>query len=204
MNIDLALFYFFSSLALISAAMVISLTNAVHSVLFLIIVFCNMAGLLVLSGAEFLAFLLLIVYVGAIAVLFLFVVMMLNVKSSSQKVNIWSLIPISMFILISFLLQIISVISLNFDISSALAQIHVNWNNWILENRGSNNVEVIGGVLYTEYSFIFLTSGYILLIAMVGVIVLTMHQKVFVKKQSIGYQLSRGPDGVIKFLDLRK
>jgi NADH-quinone oxidoreductase subunit J len=88
MSIELALFYTFSSLAIISALMVISLANAVYSVLFLIIVFCNVASLLLLSGVEFLAFILLIVYVGAIAVLFLFVVMMLNIKTSSFRSSI--------------------------------------------------------------------------------------------------------------------
>ena len=88
MSTEFILFYIFSSLALVSSIMVISLANAVHSVLFLILVFCNVAALLLLSGAEFLAFMLLIVYVGAIAVLFLFVVMMLNVRSGTYKANI--------------------------------------------------------------------------------------------------------------------
>ena len=116
MNLELLLFYFFSSLALISAIMVISLTNAVHSVLFLIVVFCNVAGLLLLFGAEFLAFLLLIVYVGAIAVLFLFVVMMLNIKTSTFKAEFWSTTHVSFLIFISFALQITSNLNLNFDI----------------------------------------------------------------------------------------
>jgi NADH-quinone oxidoreductase subunit J len=88
MNYELYLFYLLSSFALVSAAMVICLSNAVHSVLFLITVFCNITGILILLGAEFLAFLLLIVYVGAIAVLFLFVVMMLNIKIVPNKLNI--------------------------------------------------------------------------------------------------------------------
>lgn len=88
MSIEFILFYVFSGLALVSSIMVISLANAVHSVLFLILVFCNVAALLLLSGAEFLAFMLLIVYVGAIAVLFLFVVMMLNVRSNTYKASI--------------------------------------------------------------------------------------------------------------------
>lgn len=184
--------------------MVISLTNAVHSVLFLIIVFCNVAGLLLLSGAEFLAFLLLIVYVGAIAVLFLFVVMMLNIKTSSYKANVWSIIPISVLIFASFIFQIVSNLNLNFDVINSLQGTYIFWDNWFLENNYLTNIEVVGSVLYTRYSFIFLTSGFILLIAMIGAIVLTMHQKSNVKKQFISVQLGRDPKGVVKFVNLRK
>lgn len=204
MNLELLLFYLFSSVALISAIMVISLTNAVHSVLFLIIVFCNVAGLLLLFGAEFLAFLLLIVYVGAIAVLFLFVVMMLNIKTSTFKAHLWSIAPVSLLIFISFALQVTSNLNTSFEILTSSKFIHLYWDNWFLENGNLNNVEVVGNVLYTNYSFVFLLSGFILLIAMIGAIVLTMHQKSNVKKQSISIQLSRDPRGVIKFVRLRK
>nr|YP_009114091.1 NADH dehydrogenase subunit 6 [Palmaria palmata]AHB62154.1 NADH dehydrogenase subunit 6 [Palmaria palmata] len=204
MHVELILFYIFSSLAFISALMVINLTNAVHSVLFLILVFCNVAGLLLLSGAEFLAFMLLIVYVGAIAVLFLFVVMMLNVKPSSFKIKNWSKVPLSLIIFSSLVFQLVSGLNVNFEFvnSDFLSSLH--WNNWVLENNGLNNVEVIGRVLYTEFSFIFISSGFILLIAMVGAIVLTMHQKSNVKKQQIAIQLSRNFTGAVKFISLRK
>nr|BBH10675.1 NADH dehydrogenase subunit 6 [Palmaria palmata] len=204
MHIELILFYIFSSLAFISAFMVINLTNAVHSVLFLILVFCNVAGLLLLSGAEFLAFMLLIVYVGAIAVLFLFVVMMLNVKPLSFKANNWSKVPLSLIIFSSLAFQLVSGLNINFEFvdSNFLSTLH--WNNWVLENEGLNNIEVVGRVLYTEFSFIFLSSGFILLIAMVGAIVLTMHQKSNVRKQQITVQLSRDFTGAIKFINLRK
>lgn len=105
MNIDFTLFSLFSILTLLSSIMVISLKNAVHSVLFLILVFCNVSGLLLLLGAEFLAFMLLIVYVGAIAVLFLFVVMMLNIKTPFFKVNFFSIIPLGVLIFSIFLIQ---------------------------------------------------------------------------------------------------
>lgn len=98
MSPDIFLFYLLSFLSLISSFMVIGLSSAVHSVLFLILVFCNMAGLLLMLGAEFLSFLLLIVYVGAIAVLFLFVVMMLNIKANFVKLSIYSIIPIGMLV----------------------------------------------------------------------------------------------------------
>ena len=204
MSIEFILFYVFSGLALVSSIMVISLANAVHSVLFLILVFCNVAALLLLSGAEFLAFMLLIVYVGAIAVLFLFVVMMLNVRSSTYKANIWSNLPVSLFIFTAIFMQFICTVNLNFEFIETISNDTLLWNNWIVENNNTSNIEVVGGVLYTKFSFIFLTSGFILLIAMIGAIVLTMHQRSDVKKQLISIQLARNPSGVIKFINLRK
>lgn len=204
MSIELALFYTFSSLAIISALMVISLANAVYSVLFLIIVFCNVASLLLLSGVEFLAFILLIVYVGAIAVLFLFVVMMLNIKTSSFRSSIWSCIPVSFIISLSFILQLACVLNPNFEVVNFSYNNFLDWNNWVHKNSNLNNIEVVGSVLYTKYSFIFLTSGFILLIAMIGAIALTMHQKSSTKKQVISVQLARNSFGITKFVSLRK
>jgi NADH-quinone oxidoreductase subunit J len=120
MNHELYLLYTLSSFALVSATMVICLSNAVHSVLFLITVFCNITGILVLLGAEFLAFLLLIVYVGAIAVLFLFVVMMLNVKIDSSRVNTWSAFLSAFLLLIILINQFLMSISINFEHGSNL------------------------------------------------------------------------------------
>jgi NADH-quinone oxidoreductase subunit J len=204
MSIELILFYLFSSFALVSAIMVIGLSNAVHSVLFLILVFCNVAGLLLLLGAEFLAFLFLIVYVGAIAVLFLFVVMMLNIKTTVFKASSWSIFPIGLTIFLSFIFQFIAAVDINFETIESIYNIHLSWINWIVENNSLSNIEVVGSVLYTRYSFIFVTSGFILLIAMIGAIVLTMHQRSDVKKQLISIQLIRNPLGVIKFVSLRK
>ena len=204
MSIEFILFYVFSGLALVSSIMVISLANAVHSVLFLILVFCNVAALLLLSGAEFLAFMLLIVYVGAIAVLFLFVVMMLNVRSNTYKADIWSNLPVSFFIFTAIFMQFICTVNLNFEFIDTTSNDLLLWNNWIGENNNTSNIEVVGGILYTKFSFVFLTSGFILLIAMIGAIVLTMHQRSDVKKQLISIQLARNPSGVIKFINLRK
>lgn len=204
MSIEFILFYVFSSLALVSSIMVISLANAVHSVLFLILVFCNVAALLLLSGAEFLAFMLLIVYVGAIAVLFLFVVMMLNIRSGVYNASIWSNLPVSTFIFTAIFLQFTCTVNLNFEFMQLASDDLLLWNNWIVENNSTSNVEVIGGILYTKFSFIFLTSGFILLIAMIGAIVLTMHQRSDVKKQLISIQLNRNASGVVKFINLRK
>nr|AHX02502.1 NADH dehydrogenase subunit 6 [Schimmelmannia schousboei] len=202
MNIDIFLFYVFSSFALISALMVISSMNAVHSVLFLILVFCNIAGLLVLLGAEFLSFMLLIVYVGAIAVLFLFVVMMLNIKIVKVETNVFTVIPIGIIIFIIFWNQFYSAIQ-DFDLLK-LQEKEIIWTSWLTESNNIINIKVVGNILYTHYSLLFLLSGLILLVAMIGAIVLTMHQRTDVMKQQISSQLARNPKGSIKFVTLRK
>nr|YP_009488812.1 NADH-ubiquinone oxidoreductase chain 6 [Grateloupia filicina]AWD77499.1 NADH-ubiquinone oxidoreductase chain 6 [Grateloupia filicina] len=202
MSIDFFLFTLFSSFALIASLMVISLKNAVHSVLFLILVFCNIAGLLLLFGAEFLSFMLLIVYVGAIAVLFLFVVMMLNVKAASTTINPFSVLPIGILIFLILFSQLSSTAT-NFDVFS-LQQNELIWISWILEKDNTTNIEVVGKVLYTHYSLLFLLSSLILLVAMIGAIVLTMHQRTDVQKQKIDIQLARSFEGAVKFITLRK
>ena len=205
MPIDIILFYLFSSFSLISALLVISSSNAVHSVLFLILVFFNIAGLLLLIGAEFLAFMFLIVYVGAIAVLFLFVVMMLNVKIISKKDNIFSILPVGFSIFVVLFTHISSVTDINFGFPSAYSIIYEpGWTSWIVESSIKLNIETIGCELYTRFSFIFLVSGVLLLLAMLGAIVLTMHQCFLVKRQNIVRQLSRNSYGVVKFVSLRK
>nr|AIY34297.1 NADH-ubiquinone oxidoreductase chain 6 [Grateloupia taiwanensis] len=202
MSIDFFLFTLFSSFALIASLMVISLKNAVHSVLFLILVFCNIAGLLLLFGAEFLSFMLLIVYVGAIAVLFLFVVMMLNVKAASTTINSFSVLPVGILIFLILFSQLSSTAT-NFDVFS-LQQNELIWVSWILEKDNTTNIEVVGKVLYTHYSLLFLLSSLILLVAMIGAIVLTMHQRTDVQKQKIDIQLARSFEGAVKFITLRK
>nr|YP_009988344.1 NADH dehydrogenase subunit 6 [Gelidiella flabella]QNM39620.1 NADH dehydrogenase subunit 6 [Gelidiella flabella] len=202
MTIDTFLFLTFSIFALISALMVVTLVNAVHSVLFLILVFCNVAGLLLLIGAEFLSFMFLIVYVGAIAVLFLFVVMMLNVKINLSPLNLASLIPLGSLILFILLQQLNSTTNIfKLFLPHGYQPILINW---ISEEENISNAKVIGNLLYTDFSLLFLLSGLILLIAMLGAILLTMHQRTDVKKQKIELQLVRNPIGVIKFVRLRK
>jgi NADH-quinone oxidoreductase subunit J len=203
MNYELYLFYLFSSFALISAIMVISLANAVHSILFLITVFCNVIGILILLGAEFLAFLLLIVYVGAIAVLFLFVIMMLNIKTKSNKSNIWPLLILALLLSSIFIWQFLISISVNFEHGNDTIKLTYSWISWFNKSSILTNTEIIGNVLYTNYSFVFLVSGFILLISMIGTIVLTMHQKADKKGQVIAVQLLRNPSGVVKFVQLK-
>nr|YP_009441351.1 NADH dehydrogenase subunit 6 [Lympha mucosa]ATN23360.1 NADH dehydrogenase subunit 6 [Lympha mucosa] len=204
MSSELCLFYILSSFTLVSAIMVICLSNAVHSVLFLITVFCNVTGILILLGAEFLGFLLLIVYVGAIAVLFLFVVMMLNIKVITNKFNTWSLFFLSSLLFFTFLNQFLMSVNINFEYGNNMSHITYLWINWFNKNHIYTNTEAIGNVLYTNYSFIFIMSGFLLLIAMIGTIVLTMHQRSDVKKQVIAIQLSRNSLDVIQFIKLRK
>lgn len=201
MNIDIFLFYTFSTLSFVSAIMVVTSSNAVHSVLFLIIVFCNVASLLLILGTEFFSFMFLIVYVGAIAVLFLFVVMMLNVKTSSIKISSFSTIPIGLSIFIIISIQVINLIENNFYFSNTP---YLFYTPWLLENNYLTNVEVVGSHFYTRYSLLFILCGLVLLVAMIGAIVLTMHQRSSVKKQEINIQLLRDPKGVVKFINLRK
>nr|WCH57830.1 NADH dehydrogenase subunit 6 [Hypnea edeniana] len=201
MNLNLSLFTLFTVLTLVASFMVIISKNAVHSVLFLILVFCNTSGLLLLLGSEFLSLMLIIVYVGAIAVLFLFVVMMLNVKINPLMINSYSIIPIGILIF----LVLFTILS---NSMKELDLINFQYNNiklvtWIMETKYLTNIEIIGNVLYTQYCILFLICGVILLVAMIGVIVLTMHHRTDVKKQQIEIQLSRLPGNVLKFITLR-
>nr|YP_010620150.1 NADH dehydrogenase subunit 6 [Herposiphonia versicolor]WAX04186.1 NADH dehydrogenase subunit 6 [Herposiphonia versicolor] len=192
---------------IVSALLVIFSENSVYSVFFLILTFCNVILLLLVLGAEFLAFLLLIVYVGAIAVLFLFVVMMLNIKSNlSNSLNFFFLysLPI-LFLLILFILDYFWNFYTFFDILKTL-NLNLTFTNWIDNLFFISNIETIGNVFYTNYCFLFIVSGLILLVAMIGVIVLTVHQKTIflLKKQNINYQLVQNSKTLIKFVTIRK
>lgn len=191
MEQDFVLFSLFSSLAIVSSIMVISLSNAVHSVLFLIFLFCNIISLLLFMEAEFLSLLFLIVYIGAIAVLFLFVVMMLNVKTKQTKTytfaSLWPIILIISFVLfIQFLITI--------DINFITPKVYYNmfeWVEWTTEISKFSNTKTIGLTLYTKYSFLFLVCSFLLLVSMIGAIVLTIHQRTSLKKQNLNQQLTR-------------
>nr|AGZ17868.1 NADH dehydrogenase subunit 6 [Neopyropia yezoensis]WKD83606.1 NADH dehydrogenase subunit 6 [Neopyropia yezoensis] len=203
------LFWIFSIISLISACMVVSLSNAVYSVLFLIVVFCNTASILLLLGAEFLSFLFLIVYVGAIAVLFLFVVMMLNVKIDGVKINYSTIFLIGILISLILLIQIWTALQLDIEAYDNIG-VPLSQNNfptivsWIQENELPSNTESIGLILYTSYSLVFIMCAFILLLAMIGSIVLTMNQRSGVKTQQITLQLYRNQNKVVRFIDLRK
>ena len=183
-------FYLFSFIITACAVMVISSRNPVHSVLFLILAFFNSGALFVILGAEFLAMMLVIVYVGAVAVLFLFVVMMLNINFSKIKEGFQKYFPIGS--LIGFIL-FIEIILMIFS-----GDLLVNKNNVLNENIP--NTHKIGSLLYTEYIYVFQLSGLILLVAMVGAIVLTLRDRPGVKKQDIISQNTRKVSDVISIV----
>ena len=192
MNIEALLFYIFSSIAVVSGIMVISSRNPVHSVLFLVLVFCNAAGLLLLLETEFLAMLFLVVYVGAIAVLFLFVVMMLNVKISEVEDEILQYLPVGGTIGLIFLFLIFFIIE--GDFVSFNGQANSIYLDWFQQVDVVSNIETLGQVLYREYLVYFLLAGVILLVAMVGAIVLTMSTRTSLRRQLIFQQVSRDFD----------
>ncbi len=192
------LFYFFASLALSSGVMVIQARNPVHSVLFLILVFFNSAGLLVLLGLDFFAMIFLVVYVGAIAVLFLFVVMMLNIKLAEINEKKLRYLPIGGLLGLLFLFELFVIVdndllplliskdSKLFSNLSALSFV-----DWSLVLDTVSNIEAIGQCLYTFYFYFFLLASLILLVAMIGAIVLTMHKGVHIKRQKVFEQNTR-------------
>ena len=197
MTASLLSFYIFSVVILISSLMVITSKNPVHSVLFLILSFFNGAGLFVILHAEFLAMILIIVYVGAVAVLFLFVVMMLDFKISLDKNNILQYLPIGFFVGLVFISELMIVlINTKFDISNI--QILVNP---MFKFENLTNTEAIGSILYTDYILYFQLSGVILLVAMIGSIVLTLRTRDGVKRQSIQSQLDRNYKSTITLVD---
>ena len=197
MSISLITFYLFSAILLLSSLMVISTKNPVHSVLFLILAFLNAAGIFVILHAEFLAMILIIVYVGAVAVLFLFVVMMLDFKTSLEKDNILQYMPIGLLIGLVFIAELVIVlINTRLDLSDI--QILSN----PLDNfSDQSNTEAIGSILYTNYVLYFQLSGVILLVAMVGSIVLTLRDREGVKRQIVSEQVDR--EGKIELVDVK-
>lgn len=192
------LFYLFSSLALISGVMVIQARNPVHSVLFLILVFFNSAGLLILLGLDFFAMIFLVVYVGAIAVLFLFVVMMLNIKLAEINEKKLRYLPIGGLLGLLFLFEIFLIVdnelipllvSKNPELLKELSA--GDFIEWSTLTTTVTNIEAIGQCLYTYYFYFFLLASLILLVAMIGAIVLTMHKGVHIKRQQVFEQNTR-------------
>ena len=177
-------FYLFSLVAVLSALMVISSKNSVHSVLFLILSFINAAGLFILLGAEFLAMILVIVYVGAVAVLFLFVVMMLDINFIKLREGFLQYLPFGSLLGIVLLTELAIIF-----LSDQLTDMKLIEYNKFPSFKEIENTKEIGLVLYTDYFYLFQLSGLILLVAMIGSIVLTLRQRVGVKKQSIQNQV---------------
>jgi NADH-quinone oxidoreductase subunit J len=186
--IQIISFYLFASILIASAAMVIFARNPVHSVLWLIVAFFNAAGLMVLVGAEFIAMLLVIVYVGAVAVLFLFVVMMLDIDFAELRAGFAKNMPLGLLIALVLMCEMI----LGLGAYRAGA---VKLGSAIAEKAPTNmpNTEAIGALLYTKYIFLFETAGLILLVALVGAIVLTHRKSHGTKGQSLSRQAQRRP-----------
>ncbi|AQX27982.1 MULTISPECIES: NADH-quinone oxidoreductase subunit J [unclassified Bartonella] len=193
-GLAVAFFYIFAFIMLISAVIVISARNPVHSVLFLILAFFNAAALFLLAGAEFLGLILLIVYVGAVAVLFLFVVMMLDIDFTEFKSGALKYAPIGAFIGIIIAIELIFVfINNRFSLVSG---IHVTQPTPELTQR--TNTQALGDILYTDYVFYFQISGVILLVAMIGAIILTLRHRSSIKRQSVAVQVARTVENAIE------
>jgi len=193
-------FYVFSTIAIISAIMVTASKNTVHSVFFLILDFISVSCLFIMIGAEFLGMIMLIVYVGAVAVLFLFVVMMLNV---AQQKNQWFLSESSSkHIPIGFIISTIIFFELIIVIGGWKYKPELLNNDNLLIKDSLSNTHSLGQVLYTDYIHIFQISGMILLVAMIGAIVLTFRQREGVKKQSYIKQISRERSEGVELLDI--
>ena len=180
-------FYLFASVAIASAVMVISSRNPVHSVLFLILCFFNAAGLFILLGAEFLAMILVVVYVGAVAVLFLFVVMMLDVDFVQLRQGMLNYLPVGGTIGLIVLVELALVVGTWAISSEALTAAGA-------PSAGNvTNTEALGQILYTKYVYFFEAAGLVLLVAMIGAIVLTLRHKQGVKRQDVSVQVARNP-----------
>jgi len=178
-------FYLFAAVCIASAIMVIAAKNPVHSVLFLILAFVNAAGLFVLLGAEFLAMILIVVYVGAVAVLFLFVVMMLDVDFAELRHGFLNYLPIGGLIGAILLAELLFIVGAWVIAPGAPKAIAAP------VPADLSNTEALGLVLYTRYVYFFEAAGVILLVAMIGAIVLTLHHKPDVKRQKISAQVAR-------------
>jgi len=197
MTLPLFFFYVFSAIAVASALMVIASRNPVHSVLFLILCFVNSAGLFMLAGAEFLALILIVVYVGAVAVLFLFVVMMLDVDFASMRQGMPQYAPVGVVVGIILLLELLLVAG-SFVISPEVTATAVVPIDGTIENT-----RAIGQVLYTRYIFLFQMAGAVLLVAMIGAIVLTLQHRVSVRRQDVFKQTSRKRDEGVELVKVK-
>jgi NADH-quinone oxidoreductase subunit J len=195
--IEALAFYMFASIAVASAVLVISARNPVHSVLFLILTFFNAAGLFVLLGAEFLAMILVVVYVGAVAVLFMFVVMMLDINFVELRQGFLQYLPIGGLVGLILLVELATLVG-----------------GWVITPEAAKggaapmpppdtvtNTHALGELVYTHYIYLFQAAGMILLVAMIGAIVLTHRNRTGAKKQIISQQLDRNPGNSV---ELRK
>lgn len=192
-------FYLFSTVAVASGLFVVTARNPVHSVLWLILAFLSAAGLFVLMGAEFVAMLLIIVYVGAVAVLFLFVVMMLDVDFAELKAEMVKYMPVGLLIGLILVIQLVMAFGpwhfapaaqhLRAAVTPAVAQVQ--------------NTKALGMILYDKYVFLFMVAALVLLVAMIGAIVLTMRHRKHVKRQNVLAQMWRDPAKAMELRDVK-
>jgi NADH-quinone oxidoreductase subunit J len=190
-------FYLFAGVCIASAIMVIVARNPVHSVLFLILAFVNAAGLFMLMGAEFLAMILIVVYVGAVAVLFLFVVMMLDVDFAELRQGFLNYLPVGL-IVVGIIVGELLFVALTWVIGPNVPQAIAAPIPTTI-----TNTEALGRVLYTQYVYYFQAAGVVLLVAMVGAIMLTLRHKPGVKRQNIADQVARGKATSIEIVKVR-
>lgn len=190
-------FYVLAATAVISALAVVAARNPVHSVLFLILAFFSSAGLFVLLGAEFLAMLLVVVYVGAVAVLFLFVVMMLDVDFAELKQGFLSYMPVGALVAVALMAELWLVASAAGAAQGAPIALAP------VAPSAVTNAEAIGEVLYTEYLLVFQMAGLVLFLAMIGAIVLTLRRRPGVKKQDVAAQVGRRRADAVELKDVR-
>jgi NADH-quinone oxidoreductase subunit J len=190
-------FYLFATVCIASAVMVVAAKNPVHSVLYLILAFVNASGLFVMMGAEFLAMILIVVYVGAVAVLFLFVVMMLDVDFAELRQGLLQYLPVGFVVGGIFVAELLAVVGawvIGANLPQAIsAPIPPN----------ITNTEALGRVLYTKYIYYFQAAGLVLLVAMIGAIVLTLRHKAGVKRQNIADQVARTKETAMEVRQVR-
>ena len=187
MIITAIFFYLFAATCIASAIMVVTARNPVHSVLFLIIAFVNASGLFILLGAEFLAMILIVVYVGAVAVLFLFVVMMLDVDFAELRQGFLNYLPVGFLVGAILLAELLFIVGAWVIAPGAPKAIVAP----IPASSVISNTQALGLVLYTRYVYFFEAAGVILLVAMIGAIVMTLHHRPDVKRQNVGAQVAR-------------
>jgi NADH-quinone oxidoreductase subunit J len=188
-------FYLFSAMAIAAGVMVIASRNPVHSVLFLILAFFNAAGLFILLGAEFLAMILVVVYVGAVAVLFLFVVMMLDVDFAELREGMLNYMPVGVTIGLVLLAELVLALSA-WTLAPGTMRAAATPSD-------VSNTEALGRIIYTQYVYYFQAAGLVLLVAMIGAIVLTLRHKPGVKRQNVAAQNARGPATAIEIVTVK-
>ncbi|WP_275790615.1 NADH-quinone oxidoreductase subunit J [Pararhizobium gei] len=199
MGLQALFFYLFSFVAIASAFMVISARNPVYSVLFLILTFFNAAGLFLLTGAEFLAMILLVVYIGAVAVLFLFVVMMLDIDFTQLRSGVLEYAPVGALIGLILAAELIVVVggsTLSPEIAKTISMP-------IPAIADRTNTAALGDVLYTHYVYFFQIAGLVLLVAMIGAIVLTLRHRENIKRQDISQQVARSPKTAVEVVKVK-